>query len=125
MRTLALAVTAAVALSGSALALSPDDFKVDSAAALVKLCSAQPTDEHYTAATHFCHGYGSGAFHYYKIQALADPKREFVCFAEPLPTRTQVINDFVAWAKARPQYMSNDAVDVLFRYLGETYPCAK
>ena len=29
------------------------------------------------------------------------------------------------WAKARPQYMQNNAVDTLFRFAAETYPCKR
>lgn len=112
-------------LTLDAKAASPENFNVDSAQDLVALCSTDPSSPNYVAAIHFCQGYGVGAFHYYKIQTLANPAQEFVCFKEPFPTRTAVIDGFVAWAKKHPQYMDNEAIDVLFRYLGETYPCAK
>jgi hypothetical protein len=117
---LALAFTV---VGWSAGAQSPENFKVDTAADLVALCSAEPTSADYSAAIHFCHGFGSGAYHYYAIEAEADPARKFICQPEPHPTRTEVINGFLAWMKKNPQYLNSEAVDVVFRYLGETYPC--
>ena len=32
---------------------------------------------------------------------------------------------FVAWVRARPQYMQSGAVDTLFRFAAETYPCKR
>jgi hypothetical protein len=32
---------------------------------------------------------------------------------------------FVTWANANPQFMKDAAVDTLFRYLAEAYPCKK
>lgn len=122
---LLIAALGMLLLALDADAASPDNFTVDTARDLVALCDTEPSSPDYVAAIHFCHGYGSGAYHYYKIEALANPAREFVCFKEPYPTRTAVIEDFVAWAKQHPQYMDSEALDVLFRYLGETYPCAK
>jgi len=36
-----------------------------------------------------------------------------------------VASDFVAWANARPQLMNAGAIDTLFRFAGETFPCRK
>ncbi|MBK8907368.1 MAG: hypothetical protein IPM60_05550 [Rhodospirillales bacterium] len=125
MRLLLAAALGMMLLTLDAEAASPENFTVDTAEDLVALCSADPSNPNYVAAIHFCHGFGSGGYHYYKIEALANPEREFVCFKEPFPTRTAVIENFVKWAKKHPQYMENEAMDVLFRYLAETYPCAK
>ncbi|MCW5700063.1 MAG: hypothetical protein KIT00_09495 [Rhodospirillales bacterium] len=114
---------AVLLISWSAKAEKPEHFIVDTAEDLAQLCSAKPESETYAAAIHFCHGFASGAYHYYKVEALSNPAKEFICFKEPMPTRTSVLNDFVGWLHENPQYKSNEAVDVLFRYLGETYPC--
>jgi hypothetical protein len=31
----------------------------------------------------------------------------------------------VAWTKKNPQYMKDGAIDTLFRYAAETFPCKK
>jgi hypothetical protein len=46
-----------------------------------------------------------------------------VCAPDPAPTRSKVALDFVAWAKARPQLMDRGAIDTLFRYAAEAFPC--
>jgi hypothetical protein len=64
-----------------------------------------------------------GAFTYYNSTVTAENR--FICPPNPVPTRAKVMNDFVAWAKARPQYSKDAPLDTLFRYLAETYPCRK
>lgn len=125
MRALLVGIVAVLAFSGAGMAQTADDFKVENTADFVDLCSADPNHPLYVAAIHFCHGFGSGAYHYYEAEAVARPDAKFVCFPTPGPTRSQVIDNFVAWVKARPQYLTSPAVDTIFRYLGETYPCRK
>jgi hypothetical protein len=55
--------------------------------------------------------------------ADAAPTTKYVCTPDPTPTRNQVIADYVTWARANPQVMSEPAVDSLFQYLGTKYPC--
>jgi hypothetical protein len=52
-------------------------------------------------------------------------EKRFVCPPTPAQTRAEVMNGFVAWARSHPQYMKDAAVDTLFRYLAEAYPCKK
>ena len=123
MRAIVLILVGLVMLSGSVFAQTPDDFIVDSAQDLLVLCSADPTSPTYTAAIHFCHGFASGAYRHYKVHAAADPSHEFICLPNPPPTRTAAINDFIAWMKENPQHMDGLAIDAIFRYLAEKYPC--
>jgi hypothetical protein len=124
MRRMLMALVLSV-VGWHAAAQSPEEFKIETARDLVSLCAAEPTAPNYVAAIHFCHGFGAGAYHYYAILAEAEPGRKFVCVPQPGPTRTEAINGFVAWMKKNPQYLTGEAVDALFRYLGETYPCTK
>ena len=123
MRIAALVFISLVLLCSSVVAQTIDDFKIDSAEDLLVLCSVDPTTLNYSAATSFCHGYISGAYHYYKLLALANPSHKFICLPSPPPTRTTAINAFVVWMKENPRYHDGVAVDALFRYLGEKYPC--
>jgi hypothetical protein len=107
----------------TALAVATDDFKVESTGDLVALCSVEEGSDNAVAAIHFCHGFASGAFRYYQSMADASPSAKYVCTPSPAPTRNQVIADYVGWARANPQVMSDPAVDSLFRYLGTKYPC--
>jgi Rap1a immunity proteins len=123
MRKAIMVVLGLVMLGGSVMAQTPDSFVIDTAGELAVLCSVKPGSPNYTAAIHFCHGYGHGAFHYYKIESLAKGGSKFICFSNPAPTRVEAWNGFLKWLKKNPKYNDGEAVDVLFRYLGETYPC--
>jgi hypothetical protein len=118
-----LMLVAALMTSGAAVAADSNTFQLRDANDLVRACSVPQDDVHYANATGFCHGILVGAYRYYDATATAESR--FVCPPSAVPTRAKVMNDFVAWAKAHPQYMKDAPVDTLFRYLAETYPCGK
>lgn len=118
---LVLALAPALAQTESGV-VTEDDFVIESAEDLVDLCGADPSEADYGAAIHFCHGYVSGSYHYYRADALANPAKEFVCPTETT-TRSGAIQGFVEWARTRPDLLGAPAIDVLYRYLGESYPC--
>jgi len=119
-----IAVLAAGALlSASAYAVPPDIYKAHTAAELVRLCSTPASDPDAATAIAFCHGVLAGAYGFY-VSATPVAER-FVCAPDPAPKRSEVANGFVAWAKKNPQYMNDGAIDTLFRYAAEAYPCRR
>lgn len=110
---------------GAGAALSEDDFYIRQAQDLVDLCSAPESDPLRTAAVHFCHGFASGAWQYHQAQAAGPEGHRLVCPPDPPPTRTEAIAGFLAWSASHPQHMAGPAVEALFRYLVETWPCPK
>ena len=108
-------------MAAPALALDPATFRLNNGAKLVELCGLPAADPLYARAMEFCNGYLTGAFHYY--DATEPTSNRFVCAPNPTPTLGDVMKGFVTWGKANPQYMDDRAVDTLFRYLGDTYPC--
>jgi len=112
-----------MASGGAAVAIDSSDFQLRDADDLVRACSVPADHPLYANATGFCHGVLTGAYRYY--EATVPAANRFVCSPNPTPTRATVMNGFVAWAKAHPQYMKDAPVDTLFRYLAETYPCRK
>lgn len=121
MRIAVLAATAA--LAASAHAAPPDYYKAHTAADLVRLCSTPASEPDSVTAIAFCHGVLAGAYGFY---VSATPLSErFVCAPDPAPLRSQVANGFVAWAKKNPQYMNDGAIDTLFRYAAQAYPCKR
>jgi len=118
-----LVLVAALMTSGVAIAADSSTFQLRDADHLVRACSVPQDDPHFANATGFCHGVLVGAYRYYESTVTAENR--FICPPSPIPTRARVMNDFVAWAKSRPQYMKDPPVDTLFRYLAETYPCKK
>ena len=123
MKRIVAAIAMALPVSGPVWGQEPINFVFDTAQDLVTVCGVPPSDPNYTAAIHFCRGYGHGAIQYYLVQALADPAEQFLCFPDPPPTREEGWAQFMAWLDAHPEYLENEAVDVLFRFLGETFPC--
>ena len=120
MRSLVVALAAFTCI-GSALAADSSNYQMRDGADLVSVCSIPPTDPLYHNALGFCHGVLTGAFRYY--EATVTSANRFVCAPQPVPTRTKVMDDFVIWARSHSAALKEPAVDTLFRYLVETYPC--
>ena len=104
--------------------LTEDDFYIKNAQDLVDLCAVSEGDPLANQAIHFCEGFASGAWQYYELTTART--KPFVCLPEPRPSRDQAVAAFVAWARdpARAGRMAEPAVETLFRFLHETWPCA-
>lgn len=113
----------ALLIPAVASAAGEKDFIVDSTDDIIALCSVDPADPDYLASIHFCHGYLVGAFAYYNALAAGPEGVRLVCFPDPAPSRNQAIAMYVEWAKAHPQYMQEEPVETLFRFLTEKWPC--
>jgi hypothetical protein len=96
-------------------------YQVRDTAALVEVCEANPRAADVNTSLAFCHGFLTGSVHFY-YAAIPESSR-FACAPDPAPSRSEVMGEFVKWTKAHPQYLSQPAVETLFRYLAETYPC--
>lgn len=119
----ALAITLAMA-AAQAQQTGPDHYRARTAADLARICSTPASAGDSATALAFCHGVLHGAYGYFEASVPAADR--FVCLpANPSPTRTQVANGFVAWLKARPQYANDGAIDALFRYAAEAFPCKR
>jgi hypothetical protein len=116
MRFLIVVAAAFMAASNVAQAAS-DEFQIRHTADLIEVCTKAPSEPDYASAIAFCHGILVGAYGYYNASTPAGDR--FVCATQPYPKRSKVMNDFVAWAKNRPQHMPNHSIDTLFTYLAE------
>lgn len=122
MRSAMLAL-AALAMTLPAYAQKPDHYQLRDTRDLVTVCSMSSSAAEYATAIAFCHGVLAGAWGYY-VASTAPLDRE-ICSSDTTLTRAKVAGAFVAWAKARPQYMQASAVDTLFLFASETYPCKR
>jgi hypothetical protein len=118
-----LVILMALVFTGSAVAADSSNFQLRDAADLVRVCSVGPDDPAHANAVGFCHGILVGAFRYYESSVTG--ANRFICAPTPTPTRTKVMNDFVAWAGTHSGNMKAPAIDTLFRYLAEAYPCKR
>lgn len=121
--TIVLMLSVFILVPGMAGAADETDFEVKTTGALLNLCTASPDEPLHAQAVNFCHGYLVGAYHYYQAVAAGPEGIQLVCVPEPKPSRNEVIDMFVAWAKAHPQYWSESPVETEFRFLMETWPC--
>ncbi len=119
----------ATAAAGLALALSlpvmaQEHYRLHTAADLARLCSTPASASDHVSAVSFCHGALAGAYGYFLASTPAVDR--FVCPpSSPQVTRTQVANGFVAWLKTHPQHDNDGAIDALFRYAAEAFPCKR
>ena len=117
-------LAAAIALTASAHAAPPPDhYRVHTAGELARVCGTQSSAADYATAIAFCHGVLAGAYGYFEASTPAADR--FICPPKPAPTRAQVANGFVDWAKAHPQLMTDSAIDTLFRYAAQAFPCKR
>ncbi|MBX6373228.1 MAG: hypothetical protein IRZ13_03215 [Acetobacteraceae bacterium] len=128
--TLALAIAApplpAAAQAGATpTAATPRAaFEARTVADLAALCGASPQAPEYASAIAFCHGFLQGAGQYHAVTTQPGSGRPpLFCPPTPPPTRAQVADAFVAWARTNPQYATERAVDGLARWAHATYPC--
>lgn len=122
MRTLAL-LAAALTLTTPAFAADPQDYRLRNAGELVRICNTPPSASDYATAIAFCHGVLAGAYGYH--EAATRPADRVVCAPDPATTRAKVAADFVVWAGTRQQLMQGHAVDTLFVFAAERFPCRK
>jgi hypothetical protein len=118
------ALAASLAITAPAYAQQkPDHYQLRHTGDLVTVCAMSPSSGEYATAIAFCHGVLAGAWGFY-VASTAPLDRE-ICPSDTKITRAKIASDFVVWARARPQFMQSGAVDTLFRYAAETYPCKR
>lgn len=118
-----LLFTASALLADRSYAISADRFQVRDTEDLAELCLVAEDHPLFLEAISFCHGFGEGAWRYH-MATLASHEADFVCMpAEPVPIRATVLRDFALWAKNNPEYLEDEAVGTLFRYLELRFPC--
>jgi hypothetical protein len=107
-------------------AVTEDTFLLHTTSDLVELCSAAPSDPMGTAALNFCHGFTLGVYNVLTEENAAKRMGKLFCMPDPAPTtRNQAVADFVQWAKATPQAMTQSPADGVTGYLVSKYPCKR
>lgn len=109
---------------GQAAGPSRSAFEARTTADLVALCGASPQSPDYAAAIAFCHGFLQGAGQYHAaITPSGSGRAPAFCPPNPPPSRAQVADAFVNWARANPAFAGDSAVDGLARWANAAYPC--
>ncbi|HZA66731.1 MAG TPA: Rap1a/Tai family immunity protein [Geminicoccaceae bacterium] len=128
MRTTVLAVAAMLAISplqaGAQDAGTADlgDFEVNTAQDLLDLCAVDPTSSLHPEALQFCYGFFEGMIHYH--DRLVGPEiRPIVCPTGTV-TRRDVVEMYIDFAQANPQFMDEDPADNVMRAAIAEWPCS-
>lgn len=89
-----------------------------STAALVNLCKSQNDQD----AQNFCFGFGEGVFQAYLANRPTGAKPS-VCFPQQGGSREAILQEFLKWTRANPQFNSERASKTLVRFFEKSYPC--
>ncbi|MDD2769050.1 MAG: Rap1a/Tai family immunity protein [Methylococcus sp.] len=106
-------------------AVTVDDFVIDDAKDLAVLCAIPASDPAHVAALQFCYGYMQGAYDYYLAERRGPDADFFVCLPKPEPSRDEVARLFSAWIDGHPERNKDEAVEALFQFGAEKWPCPK
>ena len=103
-------------------AYAQKDLPADDAstAAFVELCK-NPNDEE---GRIFCFGFGEGVYQSYLANRSPNAKRS-ICFLNKSETRNEILQKFLAWNAANPQFNQESAAKTLMRFFTQNYPCKK
>lgn len=99
-----------------------DDYDLDAAGDLVDICTLEEGHIHYEAARAFCFGFFEGAKQYDDLLGASPAYDEIVCAPKGM-TRTEAVNEFLAYMQANPQYQSESPIDAVFRAMIAKWPC--
>jgi len=125
LRIVALGAVLAVGSSAAALAAAGAlQFPPRTVSDLLAICSVGQNDPMRTAAVSYCNGYVTGAVIVEKAHGMQKNAHPLFCLPTPPPTHSQALAAFGTWAHAQPSRLDQPAIDGLFTWLAETYPCA-
>jgi hypothetical protein len=120
------AVCAALLPRAAGAAVTETTFQLSNTADLVDLCSTAPSDPMGTAALNFCQGFAVGVYRVLEEENAAKRIGHVFCIPDNVKmTRNEAVADFVQWAKASPNVMSQQPADGITLYLGTKYPCPR
>ena len=90
---------------------------------LIEICAPAKEDPMMTAAINYCHGFAQGAVIVEEAHESQRDARNLFCLPSPRPASGSEVAKFIAWANALPSRLDQPAIDGMFIYLAETYPC--
>jgi hypothetical protein len=89
-----------------------------STSALVELCKNSNDQD----AQNFCFGFGEGVYQSY-LANIANNVKQSICFSQSGDTREMILQEFLAWSRAHPQFNQDRAAKTLMRFFTQKYPC--
>jgi hypothetical protein len=120
---MALAVVMTAGGTIASAAVTESRFPPTTVRDLIEICAPAKEDPMMTAAINYCHGFAQGAILVEEAHEEHRDVRKLFCLPSPRPPSGSEITRFIAWANAVPSRLDEPAVDGMFIYLAETYPC--
>ena len=129
MRKMLVASLAAAAIGWSisaGAAVTESQFPPKTVRDLIALCGAAQDDPMMTAAVNYCHGYAEAAV---IVEEAHEKQRrgssKLFCLPDPPPASGTELSSFATWANADPGRLDQPAIDGMFLYLAQKYPCGR
>ncbi len=117
----ALILAIAPCATDAARAAEMVSLHANNAGELADLCvPSNPREPGADAKINFCHGFAQGAVD--AVRRRAQELKKF-CFPPNPPPRGVIMTEFANWARALPAHRAEPAIDGLFHFLGERFPC--
>lgn len=120
MRPMFLVAAVLAAAPFAAHAAKPVNLSARTANELADLCGANPKEPGADAKINFCHGFAQGAV---DVELRRAGEKKPFCFPSPPPSRAATMNEFVNWVRSMPEHRKEGAIDGLFQFLAQRFPC--
>jgi hypothetical protein len=104
-------------------AVTDAQFPPNNVRDLIAICGPDKDDPQMTAAVNFCHGFVEGAVIVEEANEAHKGARKLFCLPSPRPPRGSELTSFIAWANQQPGRLDMPAIDGVFVYLVERFPC--
>ena len=114
----AIAVSFLCLVGGQAFAQANLPANDASTAALVEICK----DTNDQDAQNFCFGFGEGVYQAYLANQSPNAKPK-ICFTQNGDSREMILQSFLKWNRANPQFNQERAAKTLVRFFAQSYPC--
>jgi hypothetical protein len=119
----AIGVVLTAGATVASAAVTQSQFPPRTVRDLIAICAPANDDPLMTAAINYCQGFAQGAVIVEEAHEEHRDVRKLFCLPSPPPGEGSEIAKFIAWANALPSRLDQPAVDGMFIYLAETYPC--
>lgn len=99
-----------------------DDFQLRTSGDLLDICALDESHVSYWEARGFCLGFVAGGIHFHDAIAASDDFPRIACPVEGV-TRSDVVEAFVAYARAHPEHLDERPMETVFRAVVDRWPC--
>ena len=70
-----------------------------------------------------CEIYGQAVYDTYLVMSGNGQALKTICVKQPAPSRTEVINEYVKWAKGNAKAANVPAAETMLQFLNQRFPC--